>query len=84
MDSWLAACQKVSKHLYIVQSERLAMMGQIKHVHVYAQGLEKKVQSLEKSRVESEKKGGRSHLESNKILQNILAEKEQVLRESIL
>ncbi|MCP3888505.1 MAG: hypothetical protein GY702_06480, partial [Desulfobulbaceae bacterium] len=82
MDSWLEACQKVSKHLSIVQSEGLAMMDQIKHVHVYAQGLEKKVQSLEKARVESEKKGGHSYLESNKILQNIRAEKEQVLQDT--
>ncbi len=81
MDGWLDACQKVSKHLSIVQSEGLAMMGQIKHVHVYAQGLEKKVQSLEKARVETEKKGGHDHLESNKILQNILADKEQELQD---
>ncbi|MCP3955209.1 MAG: hypothetical protein GY697_23765 [Desulfobacterales bacterium] len=56
------------------------MMGQIKHVHVYAQGLEKKVQSLEKARVEAERKEGRNPPVSNKILQGMLADKEQVLQ----
>ncbi|MCP3679104.1 MAG: hypothetical protein GY782_02015, partial [Gammaproteobacteria bacterium] len=69
MDDWLDACQRVSKHLSLVQQEGLIMMGQVKHVHVYAQGLEQKVQSLEKVRVEAERKESRDHVVTNKILQ---------------
>ncbi|MCP4734784.1 MAG: hypothetical protein GY873_11375, partial [Bosea sp.] len=82
MDDWLDACQRVSKHLSLVQKEGLVMMGQIKHVHVYAQGLEQKVQSLEKARVEAERKESRDHAITNKILQDMLAEKEQVLQDT--